>query len=146
MVWLPLRGHEICIERRIQCHIHQLKYFFFFKEAWITITAKLEEIWRSDSYVNLYLKSKKWTCLHPFTHNPLPPHTHIYYITISGILLMLLSRATTFNYVQYTLQHCHIYTYIHINIYSRMVRHLLTDTKPNSEEQPCGLSATKQPL
>lgn len=54
MGWLPLRSHEIFIERRIQCHSRQLQRI---KNAWNTITAKFKKKLRNESRVNLALKS-----------------------------------------------------------------------------------------
>lgn len=131
MVWLPLRGHEIFIEPPntvSQLSITANKK----KNAWIAITAKLEEIWRSESHVNLNLK--RWsratftlTMTHTFpTFNT---HTHKYRINISGCCCSCCCpERLCWILFNKTLQHCqNIWININTLIYSRILPQLLTD-------------------
>lgn len=97
MGWLPLRSHEIFIERRIQCHSRQLQRI---KNAWNTITAKLKKILRNDSRVNLALKSSSGPALMLASKYTFPSLYEFKKKSLLSTLLML-SRGTRFYYFQY---------------------------------------------
>lgn len=96
MVWLPLGVMKYLLYAEIQCHSCQLQAIILKKNC-ITITEKLEEIWRVDLQVHEFQEAHLahlHLCSDKPPSSPDCAHMDKLHINISGILFMLLSRAT----------------------------------------------------